>query len=109
MPVHILPAGPRKPQPFIVCDKRSDINRVSVPISRLEQWQASANSVVDLIATLLGLHRPDTGATSAERWEIGMFRGTKRRSHVVLSADGRTRQSKPRLTSANVSQPRGQG
>ena len=28
MPVHTLPAGPRDPASFIVCDKRSDINRV---------------------------------------------------------------------------------
>ena len=89
MEVHTLPAGPRKPRPFIVCDKRSDINRVDVPISRLEQWQASASSIADLIAGLLGSRRPDSGDLSAGRWEIGMCKGAKHSSHVVLLADGR--------------------
>ena len=89
MPVNALPAGPRKPQPFIVCDKRSDINRVAVPISRLEQWQASGTSIADLIAGLLALPRPDSDATSAGRWEVGVFKGAKRSSHLVLLADGK--------------------
>ena len=82
-------AGSRKPQPFIVCDKRSDINRVGVPISRLEQWQASGTSIAELITGLLGLPRPDSGASSAGRWEIGVFKGAKRSSHLVLLADGK--------------------
>ena len=32
MPVNTLLTTTRKPAPFIVCDKRSDINRVPVPI-----------------------------------------------------------------------------
>jgi len=88
MPVHIPPAGPGKPRPFIVCDKRSDINRVAVPISRLEQWQTSGTSIADLIAGLLVLRRPDSGDTSVGRWEIGMLKGGKHSSHVVLIADG---------------------
>jgi hypothetical protein len=38
---------------------------------------------------LLGLRRPGSGDTSAGRWEIGMFKGRKRSSHIVLLADGR--------------------
>jgi hypothetical protein len=89
MPVHTPLAGPRGPASFIVCDKRSDINRVAVPISRLEQWRASGTSIADLLAGLLGLRRPDTGDTSTGRWEIGMFKGAKRSSHLILLADGR--------------------
>src|SRR5277367_329251 len=89
MEVHTLPSGPRNPRPFIVCDKRSDINRVAVPISRLEQWQASASSIANLIASLLGSRRPDADDVSPGRWEIGVFKGAKRSSHVVLMADGR--------------------
>ncbi len=89
MPVHTLPAGPRGAASFIVCDKRSDTNRVAVPISRLEQWQSSGTSIADLLAGLLGLRRPDAGDTSSCRWEIGLFKGLKRSSHLVLLADGR--------------------
>ena len=88
MPVHTLPAGPHRPASFIVCDKRSDINRVAVPISSLEQWQTSGTLIADLLAGLLGLRRPDTGDTSAGRWEVGMFKGKKESSHLVLMADG---------------------
>ena len=89
MPVHTPTAGPRQPQPFIVCDKRSDINRVAVPISRLEQWQASGSSIADLIAGLLALRRADSNDTSDGRWEVGVLKGAKHSSHVVLLADGR--------------------
>src|SRR5271169_6343007 len=59
MPVHTSPTETQNAAPFIVCDKRSDINRVAVPISRLEQWQASGLAIADLLAALLGLRRPD--------------------------------------------------
>ncbi len=88
MPVHVLIDTARGPEAFIVCDKRSDINRVPVPVARLEQWQASGDSVASLLAGLLGLHRSGSG-TDAARWEVGMLKGTKHSSHLVLIADGK--------------------
>lgn len=88
MPVQILTDKERGPQAFIVCDKRSDINRVSVPVNHLEQWQASGDSIADLLARLLDLRRPSHKATDAARWEIGMLKGAKRASHLVLLGDG---------------------
>mgnify|MGYP000530610752 CR=1 FL=1 len=89
MPVHVLTGKAREPTAFIVCDKRSDINRVDVPISYLEQWQTSGDSIADLIADLLGLDRPRANGTDAARWEIGVLKGAKHSSHVVLLADGK--------------------
>jgi hypothetical protein len=77
------------PESFIVCDKRDDINRVRVPSSLLEQWQSSGLAIADHLAGLLGLRRPDAGDTSAGRWEIGMLKGKKGSSHLVLLADDR--------------------
>ena len=37
MPVHALPAGPRGSASFIVCDKRSDINRVALASEHVAQ------------------------------------------------------------------------
>ena len=88
MPVHILPDGARGPEAFAICDKRSDINRVTVPVSRLEQWQASGDSIAALLSDLLGVHRSGTNGTAAARWEVGMLKGTKHSSHLVLVADG---------------------
>lgn len=85
-PVHTIPDPSDDPALFVVCEKRTDINRVAVPISRLEQWQASGNSFADLIAKLLGLRRPNTNKISADRWELGMFKGKKHSSHMLLLA-----------------------
>lgn len=88
MPVHVLTDKARAPEAFIVCDKRSDINRVAVPVSSLEQWQASGASVADLLAGLLGLHRSGANGGDTTRWEVGMLKGAKHSSHLVLVADG---------------------
>lgn len=88
MPVHILPVKARDPEAFIVCNKRSDINRVPVPVSRLEQWQVTGDSVAELLAGLLGLHRSGANGGDDTRWEVGMLKGAKHSSHLVLVADG---------------------
>jgi len=89
MPVHAIPASSREPALFIVCDKRDDIGRVPVADAQLEQWQASGDSIADLLAGLFGLHRPNMGSSSANRWEVGVFRGKKHASHLVLLAGGK--------------------
>jgi len=89
MPVHMLTHETRDPAAFIVCDKRSDINRVPVPIRRLEQWRVSAISITELITGLLGLRRPDPSNTAIGRLEVGLLKGGKGSSHMVLLADGR--------------------
>ena len=86
MPVQIIPVSSGEPALFIVCEKRNDIGRVPVPDTQLEQWQTSGDSIAELLAGLLGLQRSDTGSSSAGRWEVGVFRGAKHASHVVLSS-----------------------
>lgn len=89
MPVHVINVKACKPDAFIVCDTRSDIGRVPVPVDRLDQWQATGESVAALLAGLLGLHRSGGSSGDATRWEVGMFKGGKHSSHLVLVADGR--------------------
>lgn len=89
MPVHTIPLPSRDPALFIACDKRDDIGRVPVPTASLEQWQASGDSIADLLAGLLGLQRSNMGSTSAGRWEVGVFRGKQHTSHLVLLAGGK--------------------
>lgn len=86
MPALTIPVSSGEPALFIICDKRDDISRVPVPIARIEQWQASGDSIADLIADLLGLQRKSMGDSSGGRWEIGVFRGAKHASHLVLLA-----------------------
>jgi len=88
MPVHTVLGRAGKAAPFVVCDKRDDINRVPVSTERLKLWQCSAGAIADMVARLLGLRPPDSGGALSGRWEIGMLKGTKHSSHLVLSADG---------------------
>lgn len=88
MPVHVLAPAGAPPRAFVICDKRSDINRVSVPKDRLEQWRASGDAVADLLAHLLELQRGVGGESGVGRWEVGTLRGSRNSSHVVMRADG---------------------
>jgi len=87
-PVEVFPSEDGRPsQLFIVCNEPEDLGHIPVELSMLEQWQFSGELVAGLLSGLLDLRRP-SGGTTAGRWEIGMFKGSKHASHLVLLADG---------------------
>ena len=88
MPVHTLPPKAGAPSSFIVCDKRSDINRVPVPTERLNQWQCGGDTVCGFVAASLGLRRSDKKTASAGLWEIGIASGDKRSQMLCLRGNG---------------------
>lgn len=88
MPVHFMSHANGHSQALIVCDKRDDISRVPVAVEYLEQWQASGDSIADMLAELLELRRFGSNKSEAVRWEIGLLKGGKHASHLVLYADG---------------------
>jgi len=88
MPVHVQTNKKHQPSAFVVCDKRSDINRVPISICQLERWQASGDSIAALLAKLLELPHCITSNTNPVQWEVGVFKGKKHASHIVLQADG---------------------
>jgi hypothetical protein len=88
MPVHTPPTAAGSKASFIVCDKRSDINRVPIPASRLILWQCSVGLVCEFIATSLGLRRSDRKTDRTDLWEIGIATGNKRSQMLCLKADG---------------------
>jgi hypothetical protein len=61
---------------------------VPVPIERLRQWQISGQSIAEYLARTLNLPRTHFGEAATERWEVGVLRGKKRSSHLVLVAEG---------------------
>ena len=73
---------------FIVCDKRSDINRVTVEPDRLTQWQSGPDTVCDFVAACLGLRPGGKRIGRAGLMEIGMASGRKRRQMLCLRTDG---------------------
>lgn len=88
MPVHSPPAKARAKASFIVCDKRSDINRISVSAKRLTQWQCNADLVCGYVATHLAIRRSAMQTCSAGLWEIGIAFGDKRSQMLCLEANG---------------------
>ena len=88
MPVHTPPTATDSTVSFIVCDKRSDINRVPVSSSRLVQWRSSTESLCGFIASCLGLRRREMVANSDGLWKIGVLAGSKRSEMLCLQADG---------------------
>jgi len=87
MPVHTLPAKTGAPLSFIVCDKRSDVNRVEIPHKLLTQWQTNVNLVVGFVADSLGLRRSGT-PLGAGIQEIGIATGNKRSQMLCLQSNG---------------------
>jgi len=89
MPVHSLSSATGKTSSFIVCDKRYDINRVSIPADRLSQWKCNADLVCRFISSSLALRQPVKKADNDSRWEIGIASGDKRSQMLCLEvADG---------------------
>ncbi|TXL78255.1 hypothetical protein FHP25_08690 [Vineibacter terrae] len=88
MPVHVMPEMGTAPNAFVVCDKRSDINRVAIEPDVLTRWQASGEAVAAMLARLLRLRRRGGVGSPAKHWEVGVFRGPKRSRDLVLIADG---------------------
>ena len=87
MPVH-SPTGAGAQASFIVCDKRSDTNRVMVPAGRLIQWQCSAELLSEFVAADLGLRCAGSQNARSGLWEIGMATGDKRSQMICLKVDG---------------------
>jgi hypothetical protein len=88
MPVHTLPDTAGTQASFIVCDKRNDINRVTVPAKGLKQWKCSADLVCVFAAASLGLRRSARQTGIADLWEIGIAFGAKRSQMLCLKGNG---------------------
>jgi hypothetical protein len=87
MPVHTVPTGPLAPASFIVCDKRSDINRVPVSVNRLEQWRSNAEAVRGFIARSLGLRLSNQHHADSGLLNIGIASGDKRSQMLCLRTE----------------------
>ena len=84
MPVDVIIDHAQAPHAFITCDKRHDINRVSVAICCLEQWQTSGGEIANLVASLLALESYGVSQSHVSKWEIGLLRGLKHTSYLTL-------------------------
>ena len=87
MRVNVPPSPVGTARPFVVCDKRDDINRVAVPVGRVEQWKTSGDLIAKGMAELMGLPASAMTAPEGKRWHVGLLQGKKLKSAVTLAAD----------------------
>lgn len=88
MPVHTVARTNALPTSFVVCDKRSDINRVPVPAARLALWRCDAQAVCGFVAASLGLVQTTVQPSEAGLLPIGMARGNKSTQMLCLRVHG---------------------
>lgn len=84
MPVHTVPHANPPATSFVVCDKRSDINRVAIPAARLAQWRCDAEAVCGFVAASLGMQRTAVQPTEIGLLPISIARGHKRTQMLCL-------------------------
>jgi hypothetical protein len=84
MPVHTLSNSAGTNVSFIVCDKRSDINRVQLSSEQLTQWRLDAAAVCNFVASSLELNRSTALQADKTLLIIGMVRGKKRSQILAL-------------------------
>lgn len=73
---------------FVVCDKRSDTNRVPVPAARLALWRCDAEAVCGFVGASLGLVQTTVQPSEDGLLPIGMARGNKRTQMLCLRVHG---------------------
>ena len=88
MPVQTMPAVSGDPTRFIVCDKRSDINRVAIASERVDQWKCDAKAIARFVAGYLGLHRGGQRSDSSGMLHLGLAAGDTRRQMLGLRTHG---------------------
>ena len=74
--------------PWVVCDKRSDINRVPVSVDRLPQWRTRADTLGRFVADGLSLRWKGREAEGGRVLELGMASIGNRRRMLNLRFEG---------------------
>jgi hypothetical protein len=89
MPVHtVTRPNATVATSFVVCDKRSDTNRVPVPAARLALWRCDAQAVCGFVAARFSLQQTTVQPSEDSLLPIGMTRGNKRTQMLCLRVQG---------------------
>ena len=79
-----------KQRAFIVCDHmdmQSQMGRISIPLQRLQQWQASPRQFAVVIANLLGFEGAQQSVKGAASYKLGMLKSNGGRRWVSLAVN----------------------
>ena len=88
MPVHTPPRANGQAMSFVLCEKRSDINRVAITTAMLAQWRCDAQGVCGFVAECLGLQQTSVQRPEDGLLPIGIARGSKRTQMLCLRVQG---------------------
>ena len=88
MPVQTIPAGSRAAVRFIVCDKRSDINRVALTTAHVDQWKCDAEALARFVVAQLGLRRSRHRIDESGTRPLGLAAGDTRHQMLGLRTHG---------------------
>jgi hypothetical protein len=88
MPVNTVKDETSRRGSFVVCDKRSDINRVTIPPEQLRQWRSDAETVRGFVAETLSLRPTRERSADQALLLLGMIEGTKRSQMLALRVAG---------------------
>lgn len=88
MPVQTATRANGSVTSFVVCDKRSDTNRVPVPAARLALWRCDAQAVCGFVAASIGLVQTTVQPSDAGLLPIGIARGNKGTQMLCLRVHG---------------------
>lgn len=86
MPVETIPAASGAPAFFVVCDKRSDTNRVAISTDQLVQWQTSTNAIAEFIAQSLSV-RWRGAIGQGNQLEIGIVKAARKSQMLCLRVE----------------------
>lgn len=84
MPIHTLTRPDGAAASFVVCDKRSDTNRVAIAPAGLERWRCDADVVSRFVAESLGVRLSEQLPVDGGPRPIGMARGKKRSQMLTM-------------------------
>ena len=88
MPVQTIPAGPRAAARFIVCDKRSDINRVALTTAHVDQWKCDGEALARFVVEQVGLRRSRHRVDASGTQPLGLAAGDTRYQMLGLRTHG---------------------
>ena len=88
MPAETIPAGPREAARFIVCDKRSDINRVALTSAHVDQWKCDGEALARFVVEQLGLRRSRHRVDDSGTRPLGLAVGDTRHQMLGLRTRG---------------------
>ena len=88
MPVQTIPAGSRAAARFIVCDKRSDINRVALTTAHVDHWKCDGEALARFVVEQVGLRRSRHRADDSGTRPLGLAAGDTRHQMLGLRTHG---------------------